>query len=276
MRRFLVIFLIFTLLASIILMSSCNESDSCTCVKDHRVPTYCGGELGVSCVGESCDKEVEVSGCHINNNCIDCYWFPFLFGCYKNDLNCMLFPSCVVFGFDFTLLEFYSYNIVDMEPTDIEKRNVVKAVEGVDYIIDSVIIMVDDKQVKLNGNHLGQGGLNGENIKDDISTILGLIMLYREAEIKFFVEYTVLTELNLAELHCEFEYDGLDFSKNLTRSVTTKVGNVPESYGDPNYISKNIKPGKHIITATASLNMYEILALENMTNFYFVAYTYEN
>lgn len=271
MKRNLVILLICVIVFFTMCLSSCTI-DLCVC---GQLDTE--AELTVLNCNMCSDHPTTIKGCHFENDCIDCYWFPFLCGCYGNDFtgneeigkaSCPI-PSIVFCGFDFTLLECYGTNLEKKDHnTDIETSNVVEATEGVDYTIDRVVIRVNDEDIELGKNF---------SIEANIETLLSLIMLQSEVEIKYFVEYTALKELHSVELNCEFEYDSMaDFSKNFTRKVNVKAGNIQETYGEPNYKSENIKPGKHIITATASLNMYEILALEDMTNFYFRAYGYED
>ena len=228
----------------------------------------------VSCTC-NCDAELEteektLTGCHIDNSCVDCYWFPGACGKFPNDFSNNAYyvgcspQSCVVCGFDCTLLECYQQP--SEEGNDVETRSVVTAVEGVDYRIDKITFRVDNEIVELD---------DGDLSIDDIQLLIELLNLKEAVAVHFYVEYTAYTELHSVDLYCDFDYNVIGENLNNFRdSVHAKRGNIGEYYGQDNYRSKNLKPGKHMIYATVSFNAYELLALEGFSNFSFSAYTY--
>ena len=197
------------------------------------------------------------------HSCSGTYRYTGMCGCYENDLHSDYFEgcmpsSCVVCGYDLTLLEWY--RLTDDGGTDADTRSTTTAVEGRDYVIDKMTIVVND-----NIEEFYNVGMNWEDIRDAIMKFVALINLQSAAEVEFYVEYTALTELHSAEFSATFEYDGaMGMLTNTLKNVKATKGNGSKEYvGQDNYKSKNIQPGKHIISATASLNMYEVLALED-------------
>ena len=93
--------------------------------------------------------------------------------------------------------------------------------------------------------------------------------------LEFFVEYTALKELQSVSFECEFQYGAAgEVFKSFDEGVYVKRGNVPSYYGEQNWKSSNIMPGKHILSATIELDAYELIALDNILPWKFVAYTY--
>ena len=226
----------------------------------------------VSCTCNDAELETEektLTGCHVDNSCVDCYWFPNACGMFPNDfsdhtyyLGCS--KSCVVCGFDCTLLECYQPPAEG--GNDEETRSVVPAVEGIDYSVDKITFRVDNEIVELD---------DGDLSFDDIQLLIELINLKEAATVYFYVEYTAYVELHSVELYCDFDYNAIGETLNsFCDFVHAKRGNVAENYGQKNYKSKNLKPGKHMIHAVVSFNAYELLALEGFSDFSFSACTY--
>ncbi|MBR5632907.1 MAG: hypothetical protein IKW68_02925, partial [Clostridia bacterium] len=168
---------------------------SCTCEGNANLTVF-----KADCSGNT-DDEVTLNGCHVENSCIDCYWFPMANGCYGNEFTaneyfsgCMP-PSCVVCGFDCTLMECYGTG--KDEGTNYEPRPVRTAIEGVDYTIDNIIVMVDDEVTEF-----GDGNLD----LDDLERVLHLMLLREAVTIRIYVEYTAINELHSAEFSCDFQY----------------------------------------------------------------------
>ena len=258
MKRNLIIAVIFAVLfVGLCLMS-------CTCEGNTEKTVFkadCGGNT---------NEQETLNGCHLNNSCVDCYWFPMANGCYGNEFTeneyfsgCMP-PSCVVCGFDCTLVECYGTG--KDEGTNYEDRPVRTAVNGVDYTIDSFVVAVDDQVQEFR-----DGKINWEDLEEFIK----IIMLDDAATIRFYVEYTAINELHSAEFVCDFQYGSAgEVFTNFTDGVRIKMGNVTEYVGENNWKSDNIQPGKHMMTAIVNLNAYELMALENMPNWSFTAYAY--
>lgn len=208
------------------------------------------------------------------NSCSGSYRYTKMCGCYENDLQSDYFEgcmpsSCVVCGCDLTLMEWY--RLTDDNGTDADMRSTATAVEGRDYVINKMTVVV--------GDHIEEFydvGMNWDDISDAMIKFISLINLETAADVEFYVEYTALTELHSAEFSASFVYDGgMSILNNTLKGVRAGMGNADKEYvGQDNYKSKNIQPGKHIISATASFNMYELLALEDITNVYFSVVTY--
>ncbi len=241
---------------------------SCTCEGNASLTVPKAGCGGTSCFTE--EGEVTLNGCHVENSCIDCYWFPMANGCYGNEFTSNKYfegclpPSCVVCGFDCTLLECYGTG--KDEGTNFEDRPVRLAVEGVDYTIDRFIVAVDDEVTEFE---------DGEINLDDLEQLIKILILREAVTLRFYVEYTALTELHSAEFDCDFLYGSAgEVFTNFNDGAHIKMGNVPEYLGENNWKSDNIKPGKHLMTSIEELNAYELELLKEISNWRFTAYTY--
>lgn len=261
MKRFWIIFSVIAALFAFLCMGSCN------CDNDAELTVGTQGCSGFFCYEEN--GETTLEGCHYKSDKLDCYYFPSACGCYSNEFTdmeyfdgCML-PSCVICGFDLTLLEWYGHT-ENEEELDIDSREVTAAVEVVDYRIDSFKILVEDELSEFT---------NGKfNMEDVILFIQGL-NLSDVVDIDVYIEYTALTELQSSEFNLNFAYKH-DVG-NMSPGIGVKKGNVKAFYGENNYKSRNIKEGKHMIHGTVSLNAYELLNmdLEN-PSWSFTAYKY--
>lgn len=256
MKRILIITSFFVLIFGLLCVTSC----ACDCNETITVENTNTGQPET------------FEGCY--NSCIDCYWYPKMCGCYENDLQndyfrgCMP-SSCVVCGCDLTLLECYRKS--DDKGTDVETRQITAAAEDVNYVIDKMTVIV-------NGNvkEFYDVGMNWDDISDAILKFISLMNLETAAQVEFHIEYTALTELHSAEFEAYFEYnDVMDMLNNTLKKVSVKQGNGDKSYaGESNLKSKNIQPGKHIMSVTASLNMYEVIGLKDISNAIFSAKAY--
>ena len=222
--------------------------------------------------GDSCNSdytytgETELSGLHIKNGCIDCYWFPTACGSFENNLS-GIEVSDVRCGFDCTLGECYGEEVygdkrIEIVP-NVESRQTVTAIENTHYTIDKLSASVYYGELK--------SFTDDKFTLDDISSLIGLIsMLGEDAEIQITLEYTALTEFHSATFSGDVSYDGYEWT-NYTNYFNVTEGN--QSLNEY-YKADNIQPGKHIINAVLSLNFYELKDLEDITNLVFSAYTY--
>ena len=278
MKRTLIILSFFVFLFALLCVSGCDcNSDGEGCM-GCKTMTAIGGKKDkwIDCASTSCfeagEEEVELNGCYVNNSWLDCFWAPSACGCYENELSmsqkdnstfvgCLGTPSCVVCGFDLTLLETYTPPVI--EDLSVDKRNQVPAVKGVDYTIDRVRVTADfgDFDVFLDGT------FNAE----DIAIFIEKIMLYGEdATIYYTVEFTANTELHSAECGFLIEYNGYDWNNFSSKAYTTMGNSASSATHD-----KNIQPGKHVMRAAVELDMYEMFQLERFYGEFFNAIKYE-
>lgn len=268
MKRILIITLFFVFAFSALCLVSCDCKNDVSMTVGKQT---CSGPFCYSSSGEF----ETLTGCHHQSDCIDCYWFPCAFGCYSNDCTEMKGwegcapPSCVVCGFDLTLLECYGDD--GAHGTDEETRHVKPAKKGVDYRIDSIKVVVNDDLETL--KEFVAGDLNMSEMDDFLMEIVALINLKEATKVDFYVEYTALTELNKVEFGVDIIYKGYDW-KNYTNGAYAEAGNII-NLGQENLKSQNIPVGKHFLHATVSLNVYELLQFDGFSNIKFVAYAYE-
>lgn len=262
MKRVLIISLFFGALFALLCLTGCGGGpDQCYCGPDSL--TVEGFDVEMC----SCDDAVslgffELSGCRMATSCIDCYCFPTACGYYENDLDSI---SHVVCGWDCTFWECYgdpSVGIPSDGISNVETRRTVSAEEGIHYRIDKVSLRLDTGDFEtFTDDHI--------NADDILALIAGISMVGDEAKIQLTVEYTALTELSSAYLSGDFIYKSYEFN-NFSSGFSASQGNT----GRETEKCLNIQPGKHTITSIVSLNMYEILALENITNIEFSASAY--
>ena len=261
MKRIVVISAIGAIALFLLLATSCTAC-GCTCDTVEGGPAFTQTCSPLSPGSPTpTPSEGGCGGLHVTCDCLDCYWFPMLCGCYPNELstnayfgNCAM-PSCVVCGYDLTFLECYGSSTP--EGTDVDNRAVRDAIEGQDYRIDSFRIIVNDEAQELD---------DGRFTSEDIRLLIGLINLKELVTVEIYVEYTALTELHSATLAGEFDYGSAgEIISNFTDGFEVVRGNVKERYGEKNMHSKNLQPGKHMIHTVFSLDTYECLALEDIT-----------
>lgn len=278
MKRNLIIACFFVLLFGVLCLGGCDcgsDGESCTGCK---TVTAIGGkkehcmECGTTSCFEAGDQEVELNGCYLNNSCIDCFWAPGACGCYENELSmsqkdnstfvgCVGTPSCVIFGFDFTLLETYEPPVI--EDLSIDNRNQVPAIRGEDYTIDRVTVTADFGDF--------EEFLDGSFNADDFAMFIKKIMMYGEnATIYYTVEFTANTELHSAECGFLIEYDGYDWNNFSSKAIGRMGNKITQPTRD-----QNIQPGKHVVQASVELDMYEMLQLKNFYGEFFNAVKYE-
>ena len=262
MKRFFVIFTFFVLAFSIMVLSSCNGGADCTELNTARLD--CRGSLvPVTTKGCSC----HIDSCFIDDSPYDLIWYPFTLGCYDSG-SCSC-GSFVVLGVDFSLLECYGRGISTFEDplSNLETREVVTAVEGEHYTIDRVSITVDNQTMSF---------YEDVNSLDDLDAFMydfiKLLNLKTATEIQFCVEYTALTELHSVRIKSQFEYNN---DLQHTFGVNKYMGNNANDETAPTLKSKNIQPGKHVIVATASLDIYEVLSLEGISDIELIVKAYE-
>lgn len=264
MKRALVILSVFVGLFVFLCITGCS-CGNCDFDTDATmdVATY-------SCL--ECDRSNGVetlNGCHLVCDSLDCYWFPTACGCYENDFSenpyyqCISCPSLVVFGCDVCMTECYGDSGAS-RGTDIEKRQTVLADEGVDYVIDKMTVNVDNHTYELS---------NGEINMEDFKTFIELINLEKAVSVDFYIEFTVLNELHSAIFSGEFVYDSY-LDNGFPKGFKKGLGNIDTYQGEENRKSKNIAPGKHILTAKVEMNLYELLSFEDIKNVGLTAYVY--
>lgn len=278
MKRNLILIAFFVLLFGVLCLSSCScgeDGDGCFgCMTVSAVGTKgCPRGDCFSCMDQkSCfeagDDVVELNGCYVNNNCVDCFWAPKACGCYENEisttakdgsLSCIGVPSCVIFGFDFTLLEFYEPRF---DTPGVEKRKTATAESGADYTVDRITLSSDLGDFAV----FTDGDLSGK----DLETFIKKIMMYGEnAKVYYTVEFTALTELHSAECGFQVNYEGYEWN-NFTTSGHDQLGNT----ATPAEKVLNIQPGKHVMCAVVELDLYEIAKLEGFTGYTFNAMKY--
>lgn len=269
MKRALFIVFVFVFLICVTFMTSC-ACDVCSTLTVKEIDSECNaGPCSRYIIGE---KELE--GIHVENSCIDCFWAPFAFGCYSNEMteaatkphnrfdkyytdSC---PSCVACGFDFTFFECYGDDHTKFHGSDHDTRKVVQAVNGEHYVIDKFTVVVNDHIEEY------EGGL-----VSDFAQLIALINLKEAVNIKFYVEFTALTELHSAEFSTTLIYKENSLEDSFDEGFKTRLGNESTS----SLKSKCIQPGKHIMQGVISLNMYEAMRLEDIPGYVLDVYTYE-
>lgn len=260
LKRLLIIVSFFLVLFAFLCVMGCG-SDGCFC----GVDSISVGKFD-SCKADSFSGETEMSGCHIANSCIDCYWFPFACGHYENDLEGI---SCVVCGFDCSFVECYgdssfSETKKDKEQvSNVETRTPVLAQEGIDYTIDDIKCTLYYGELK---------SFTDDNLDlDDFESLIALVSMWgEETQIQIVLEYTALKELSSVKFKGNCVYKGYEWT-NYTDGFHVTDGN---ALGSTPVKSENIAPGKHYVYATIYLNFYEMTALEDISSIIFEAYTY--
>ncbi len=266
MKRTLFISFLFCALFALLCLTSCGGPDQCVFKCDSiTVEEY--EDTGCSCQGkEPASKgETKLSGCHIANSCIDCFYFPTACGYYDNDLESV---SCVVCGWDCTFLECYGDSALKEEKVEyvsnVETRYTVTATEGVDYTVDSMKVSMYS-----GGYQALEDGFDISDMDDWQSFIGAISMLNEEVQLQFTLEYTALTELSSTVFYGDIIYDGYNWS-NYTDGFRAVNGNTDSDLRK----DRNIQPGKHIARAVISLNFYEMRQLEDITSITFSATKY--
>lgn len=256
MKREIIISIIFIAIFICLCMMSCEGCSECTCGCDTlTVDKY------ESKKDTTPSETVTLSGCHILNSCIDCYWLPTACGIFENDLHG---TSCVLCGFDCTFLEFYGVSSLEDEHiSNVETRSTTYAIEGEDYVIDNFSVAMYDGELK--------PFTSDDDITfDDLMAIIKLIsMTGEDTEIILTLEYTALTELNHVTFSGDVVYKNYT-TMNDTTGFYVKQGNTDSQ----TYKSMNIQPGKHVVFAVMSFDFYELLKLEDINNIQFNAYKY--
>ena len=261
MKRYLLIALFFVGAFSLLCLWGCGGPAQCHCGADSlTVGAYDG------CSADSSTGDVTLSGCHLANSCIDCYWFPTACGYYENDLSS---TSHVVCGWDCTFGECYGDSSLKEEAgvegvPNVETRTQTLAAENEDYTIDDLSVTLYYGELEsFKEDHL---------TLDQFKSILNLISMWgEETKIQLTLEYTALTELSGVKFQGDVIYDGYEWT-NYTDDFCAVDGN---AYGATDVQRRlNIQPGKHVINAVISLNFYEMKDLEDITNLEFLAYTY--
>ncbi len=271
MKRNLMIAAVFSAIFLMLCMAGCSGGDEgCGC-GSLTVKTY-NKDL-CSCSDPVESGKTELSGCHFENSSIDFYWFPTACGYFGNDLGGI---SCVACGLDFTFLEFYGdkavENVVDPEDfvSNVEERRVISAVENVDYTVDRVEIRMDEGDFEV----FTDGELK---LEDFLAFLKSFATVSKEVEIYATVQYTALTELHSVMYNGSFVYDGIGSTfANYASGFKNINGNTVEYNSSVDTVQKslNIQPGKHVITASVKLNVFELLELKDINNLYFAAKKY--
>lgn len=260
MKRIIVIISFFAIIFGVIILSSCNSKMECVEIVVPRVA--CDSSYKPTTIrGCACYKE----SCAIDDSPYAFYWFPFTLGCYGNDTECSRSP--VILGVDLMLLECYGKGHVgDYDPlSNREERKIIDAVEGVHYKIDRITLTVD--------NHVADfGDITTDEIPAIVYEFIKKFHLETAAEIQFCVEYTALTELHSIRMKSTFDYSN---DLQHTFGVNKYMGNNPLDETVDALKSNNILPGKHVLVATVSLDMYEVLSLEGISELELYVKAYE-
>ncbi len=252
MKRLATITIFFAAILGVMFLASCNETI----------------EVERSSCGET--ETVTLSGCTVTKDCTfdgetDTYkwcWFPLALGCYESDMSCSCSPtpSCVVFGIDLTLLECYgkSYAFSNGTP-DEDDREVITAVEGVHYTIDKTTVTVNSNMTEFD---------DGFSTREDLYKLLDLLRLEEAEKVQFCIEFTAITELQSASMSASFDYS---FGTNHVYGFNKKIGNDGTTLK-----SKNLQPGKHVISVNVSFDAADLLTLESISDISFTAFAYED
>lgn len=210
---------------------------------------------------------VEQKGLIIDSALIQTACYPTTCGCADKTDDASGCSTCAICGFDLGTFRCYEAGTEFIE-SDLETRNIIPAVKGKDYIINSAVAHTEWGYLE----ELGVLEGYGYNItKYDFASFLANVWRGNiESDIYVTICYTNYVELSGVEGYAAILFDNSKYNRE-DCSISKGNGISPERP----YKSQNIQPGTHYITMVLDLDFFELFRVDGGSTVEFFAEKYE-